>query len=269
VSLPRRSRVAEVDPFAGLVMLGAVPGPGRPAPTVAQRRAEVVFAAAKPPRLTLQAVQKLLEHQSPRARAGQPRQRRDDRPLRLSSATGRNGTECSKWGHGAGDAPRCAGAAAGHRGGSWAVDLAGALLTRRAPTRRRVAREMGLLPGGARADDVGVAGCTWTGRARCARCVRGRRRRGHVAAGMDGALPSVVAGLVDAGWIGGPQRLLAMAWRGVWRVAALLGMPVTRAPGLVGGQHRQRCRRQLPPPRCSPIASRRQQRAAIAEFSPS
>jgi pyridinium-3,5-biscarboxylic acid mononucleotide synthase len=90
-----------------------------------------------------------------------------------------------------------------------------------------VATEMG--SGVLTAYDVGVAGLH-----RLAGPLRRFRERGVdavvVAAGMDGALPSVVAGLVDVPVIGLPTSVgYGMGGRGV---AALLSMLQTCAPGL-------------------------------------
>jgi pyridinium-3,5-biscarboxylic acid mononucleotide synthase len=81
-----------------------------------------------------------------------------------------------------------------------------------------------------RADDVGVAGLH-----RLEAPLRLLRERGVdtivVAAGMDGALPSVVAGLVDVPVIGLPTSVgYGLGGGGV---AALLSMLQTCAPGLV------------------------------------
>jgi len=91
-----------------------------------------------------------------------------------------------------------------------------------------VAREMGCRV--VRADDVGVAGLH-----RLEAPLRTLRDEGVdavvVAAGMDGALPSVVAGLVDVPVIGLPTSIgYGLGGGGV---AALLSMLQTCAPGLV------------------------------------
>ncbi len=90
-----------------------------------------------------------------------------------------------------------------------------------------VAAEMGSVV--ISAYDVGVAGLH-----RLAAPLRDMRERGVdaivVAAGMDGALPSVVAGLVDVPVIGLPTSVgYGLGGRGV---AALLSMLQTCAPGL-------------------------------------
>jgi NCAIR mutase (PurE)-related protein len=91
-----------------------------------------------------------------------------------------------------------------------------------------VAREMGCRV--VRADDVGVAGLH-----RLEAPLRTLRSEGAdvviVVAGMDGALPSVVAGLVDVPVIGLPTSVgYGLGGGGV---AALLSMLQTCAPGLV------------------------------------
>ncbi len=91
-----------------------------------------------------------------------------------------------------------------------------------------VAREMGCDV--VRADDVGVAGLH-----RLEEPLRALRERGAdalvVAAGMDGALPSVVSGLVDVPVVGLPTSVgYGLGGGGV---AALLSMLQTCAPGLV------------------------------------
>ena len=64
-----------------------------------------------------------------------------------------------------------------------------------------------------------------------------------VVAGMEGALPSVVAGLVEAPVIAVPTSVGYGASFG--GIAALLGMLNSCANGVVGGEHRQRLRRRL------------------------
>jgi NCAIR mutase (PurE)-related protein len=91
-----------------------------------------------------------------------------------------------------------------------------------------VAREMGCRI--VRADDVGVAGLH-----RLEAPLRDLRQQGAdvviVVAGMDGALPSVVSGLVDIPVIGLPTSIgYGLGGGGV---AALLSMLQTCAPGLV------------------------------------
>ena len=64
-----------------------------------------------------------------------------------------------------------------------------------------------------------------------------------VVAGMEGALASVVGGLVAARDRGADQRRLR---RVGGRLAALITMLASCAPGLGGGEHRQRLRGGLP-----------------------
>jgi NCAIR mutase (PurE)-related protein len=90
-----------------------------------------------------------------------------------------------------------------------------------------VCREMGCRV--IRADDVGVAGLH-----RLEAPLRSLRNEGAdvaiVVAGMDGALPSVVAGLLDVPVIGLPTSIgYGLGGQGV---AALLSMLQTCAPGL-------------------------------------
>ena len=76
-----------------------------------------------------------------------------------------------------------------------------------------------------------------------------------VVAGMDGALPSVVAGLTDRLVVAVPTSVgYGAAFEGL---AALLTMLTACAPGRAGGQHRQRVRRGRAPPaaRSSTIGS--------------
>ena len=64
-----------------------------------------------------------------------------------------------------------------------------------------------------------------------------------VCAGMEGALPTVVAGLVNAPVIAVPTSVGYGASFG--GVAALLGMLNTCSPERLSGEHRQRIRRRL------------------------
>jgi NCAIR mutase (PurE)-related protein len=113
-------------------------------------------------------------------------------------------------------------------GGVVAMLTAGASDAPAADEAAWVAREMGCRI--VRADDVGVAGLH-----RLEVPLRALREQGAdvviVAAGMDGALPSVVAGLVDIPVIGLPTSVgYGLGGGGV---AALLAMLQTCAPGLV------------------------------------
>ena len=64
-----------------------------------------------------------------------------------------------------------------------------------------------------------------------------------VVAGMEGALPSVVAGMVDVPVIAVPTSVGYGASFG--GIAALLGMLNSCANGVVGREHRQRLRRRV------------------------
>jgi NCAIR mutase (PurE)-related protein len=113
-------------------------------------------------------------------------------------------------------------------GGVVALLTAGASDAPAADEAAWVAREMGCRV--VRADDVGVAGLH-----RLEAPLRLLREHGAdvviVAAGMDGALPSVVSGLVDVPVIGLPTSVgYGLGGGGI---AALLSMLQTCAPGLV------------------------------------
>ncbi|TME41657.1 MAG: nickel pincer cofactor biosynthesis protein LarB, partial [Chloroflexi bacterium] len=113
-------------------------------------------------------------------------------------------------------------------GGVVALLTAGASDAPAADEAAWVAREMGCRL--VRADDVGVAGLH-----RLEQPLRALREAGAdvviVVAGMDGALPSVVSGLVDVPVIGLPTSVgYGLGGGGL---AALLSMLQTCAPGLV------------------------------------
>jgi NCAIR mutase (PurE)-related protein len=219
--------VAElIDPFAGLsAVLGAVP-----IHVDAHRQArkgvpEVVFAAGKPPQLTLNAVRALLLEQ-PRGRVlvsrASPeaiellRHELDAASVQIAPSGGTVLVVRD-------DAPPLP-----DSGGVVGLLTAGASDAPIADEAAWVAREMGCRV--VRADDVGVAGLH-----RLEAPLRLLREAGAdaivVAAGMDGALPSVVAGLVDVPVIGLPTSVgYGLGGGGV---AALLSMLQTCAPGLV------------------------------------
>jgi pyridinium-3,5-biscarboxylic acid mononucleotide synthase len=220
--------VAEVDPFAGLAaVLGAAPVQVDPHRQSRKGVPEVVFAAAKPPPLTLQAVQKLLAQQ-PLGRVLVSRAnaetidllRSELQPTGATVLAAPSGCTLLVSRHDASPPPVS--------GGVVGLLTAGASDAPAADEAAWVAREMGCRV--VRADDVGVAGLH-----RLENPLRALRDEGVdaviVAAGMDGALPSVVAGLIDVPVIGLPTSVgYGLGGGGV---AALLSMLQTCAPGLV------------------------------------
>jgi pyridinium-3,5-biscarboxylic acid mononucleotide synthase len=220
--------VAEGDPFAGLAaVLGTTPVQVDPHRQSRKGVPEVVFAAGKPPKLTLAAVRALLERQ-PSGRVLVSRVAAevvDLLRLELEPAGARvmaapNGSTVLVT---RGDAGQPI-----ETGGVVALLTAGASDAPAADEAAWVAREMGCRI--VRADDVGVAGLH-----RLEAPLRTLRELGAdvviVAAGMDGALPSVVSGLVDVPVIGLPTSVgYGLGGAGV---AALLSMLQTCAPGLV------------------------------------
>jgi len=220
--------VAELDPFAGLsAVLGAASVQVDPHRQARKGVPEVVFAAGKPPRLTLAAVRALLEHQ-PSGRVLVSRAsdevidllRADLEPIGATILATPNGGTVLVSRSGASQPTLT--------GGVVALLTAGASDAPAADEAAWVAREMGCKI--VRADDVGVAGLH-----RLEAPLRTLREVGAdvviVAAGMDGALPSVVSGLVDVPVIGLPTSVgYGLGGGGV---AALLSMLQTCAPGLV------------------------------------
>ncbi len=188
---------------------------------------EVVYAAGKLPRLTVAAVRDLLEQQ-PTGRVLISRApaevvdvlRSELEPTGAKVLVAPNGGMLLVTRRDAGP-PR-------DSGGVVAVLTAGASDAPAADEAAWVAREMGCRI--VRADDVGVAGLH-----RLAAPLHMLREHGAdvviVVAGMDGALPSVVSGLVDVPVIGLPTSIgYGLGGGGV---AALLSMLQTCAPGLV------------------------------------
>jgi len=220
--------VAELDPFAGLAaVLGAAPVQVDPHRQTRKGVPEVVFAAGKPPRLTIQAVQALLEQQ-PRGRVLVSRAsaetidllRQELEPTGASVLGAPSGATVLVTRRDASPPPLT--------GGVVGLLTAGASDAPSADEAAWVAREMGCRV--VRADDVGVAGLH-----RLEAPLRSLRDEAVdaivVAAGMDGALPSVVSGLVDVPVIGLPTSVgYGLGGGGV---AALLSMLQTCAPGLV------------------------------------
>jgi NCAIR mutase (PurE)-related protein len=220
--------VAELDPFAGLAaVLGASPLQVDPHREARKGVPEVVYAAGKTPRLTLAAVQSLLERQS-RGRVLVSRVAPEVLDL-LRTELEPTGARVLPAPHGGTVlVARVDALPPPETGGVVAVLTAGASDAAAADEASWVAREMGCEV--VRADDVGVAGLH-----RLELPLRSLRQRGAdvaiVVAGMDGALPSVVAGLLDIPVIGLPTSVgYGLGGGGV---AALLSMLQTCAPGLV------------------------------------
>jgi NCAIR mutase (PurE)-related protein len=220
--------VAELDPFAGLAaVLGAAPVQVDPHRQARKGVPEVVFAAGKSPRLTLAAVRKLLEQQ-PAGRVLVSRASSEVVDLLRAELEPHHATVLAAPEGGTVLVTRPDADAPIQTGGVVALLTAGASDAPAADEAAWVAREMGCRL--VRADDVGVAGLH-----RLEGPLRTLREHGAdvviVAAGMDGALPSVVSGLVDVPVIGLPTSVgYGLGGGGV---AALLSMLQTCAPGLV------------------------------------
>jgi NCAIR mutase (PurE)-related protein len=220
--------VAELDPFAGLAaVLGAASVQVDPHRQARKGVPEIVYAAGKTPWLTLAAVRDLLERQ-PNGRVlisraspeGIEVLRSELEPTGTTLLVAPNGGTVLALRHEA-SPPR-------ETGGVVGMLTAGTSDASAADEATWVAREMGCRI--VRADDVGVAGLH-----RLEAPLRMLREDGAdvviVAAGMDGALPSVVSGLVDVPVIGLPTSVgYGLGGGGV---AALLSMLQTCAPGLV------------------------------------
>jgi len=218
--------VAELDPFAGLsAVLGAAPVNVDPGRQARKGVPEVVFAAGKPPPLTLIAVRELLarvpsgrvlvSRASPEVTALlQSELALADVSIHVSGGTLLLTRKDAQ--------PPI------QTGGVVAILTAGASDAPVADEAAWVASEMGCRI--VQADDVGVAGLH-----RLEAPLHALREHFAdvviVVAGMDGALPSVVAGLVDTPVIGLPTSIgYGLGGGGV---AALLSMLQTCAPGLV------------------------------------
>ena len=213
------------DPFAGLgAVLAAAPVQVDPDRQRRKGVPEVVFAAGKPPPVVLAAVRGLLERQPSgrvlvsRASPETEALLRDELDARVEAAPSGGTLLAMRPGS---QEPLLT-------GGVVALLSAGASDAPSADEAAWVAREMGCRI--VRADDVGVAGIH-----RLEPPLRRLREQGAdaviVVAGMDGALPSVVAGLVDIPVIGLPTSVgYGLGGGGV---AALLSMLQTCAPGLV------------------------------------
>lgn len=219
---------SSTDPFAGLVaVLGAAPVQVDPLRQMRKGVPEVVFAAGKSPQLTLLSVRKLLER-SPTGRVLVSRATPDVIELLRDELVPLSATVFAAPNGGTVLVNRADAAQPLETGGVVAVLTAGASDAPVADEAAWVAREMGCRI--VRADDVGVAGLH-----RLEAPLRSLRDEAAdaviVVAGMDGALPSVVAGLVDIPVIGLPTSIgYGLGGGGV---AALLSMLQTCAPGLV------------------------------------
>jgi NCAIR mutase (PurE)-related protein len=218
----------ELDPFAGLAaVLGAAPVQVDPQRQTRKGVPEVVFAAGKPAALTLAAVRGLLER-SPTGRVLVSRATSETiEILRSELAPGIATVAVAPYGSTVLVA-RSDASDPVSTGGVVAILTAGASDAPVADEAAWVAREMGCRI--VRADDVGVAGLH-----RLEAPLRSLREANAdaviVVAGMDGALPSVVAGLVDIPVIGLPTSIgYGLGGGGV---APLLSMLQTCAPGLV------------------------------------
>ena len=220
--------MAELDPFAGLAnVLGVAP-----VQVDAHRQArkgvpEVVYAAGKPPRLTLTAVKDLLERQ-PNGRVLVSRATAEVADLLRAELEPSGATVLAAPNGGTLLVTRRDADPPTETGGVVGLLTAGASDAPVADEAAWVAREMGCRI--VRADDVGVAGLH-----RLEAPLRSLREHAAdvvvVVAGMDGALPSVVSGLVDVPVIGLPTSIgYGLGGGGV---AALLSMLQTCAPGLV------------------------------------
>jgi len=220
--------VAELDPFAGLAaVLGEAAVHVDPHREARKGVPEVVYAAGKSPRLTLAAVQALLERQ-PSGRVLVSRASAEVIDVLRAELEPAGATVLVAPYGGTVLATRQDASPPRETGGVVAMLTAGASDAPAADEAAWVAREMGCRI--VRADDVGVAGLH-----RLEAPLRMLRENGAdvviVVAGMDGALPSVVSGLVDVPVIGLPTSVgYGLGGGGV---AALLSMLQTCAPGLV------------------------------------
>jgi len=217
-----------IDPFAGLAaVLGAAPVQVDPHRLARKGVPEVVYAAAKSPRLTLASVSELLERQ-PNGRVLVSRASSELVDFLRVALEPRGATVLEAPSGGTLVIARADAVLPTETGGVVALLTAGASDALVADEALWVAREMGCRV--VRADDVGVAGLH-----RLEAPLRTLSDQGAdvviVVAGMDGALPSVVAGLVDIPVIGLPTSVgYGLGGGGV---AALLSMLQTCAPGLV------------------------------------
>jgi pyridinium-3,5-biscarboxylic acid mononucleotide synthase len=216
------------DPFAGLAaVLGTAPVHVDPRRQSRKGVPEIVYAAGKSPALTLAAARKLLE-EGPTGRVLVSRVSRETfealrsslEPDGVTLVTSMGGQTVLAVRPGAGPPPET--------GGVVALLTAGASDAPAADEAAWVAQEMGCRI--VRADDVGVAGLHRL-EAPLRKVREDKADVVIVVAGMDGALPSVVSGLVDIPVIGLPTSIgYGLGGGGI---AALLSMLQTCAPGLV------------------------------------
>jgi NCAIR mutase (PurE)-related protein len=216
--------VAELDPFAGLTaVLASAPVQVDPQRQARKGVPEIVYAAGKPPLLTLEAVRALLE----RTRSGRVLvSRANAETLALLQHELPNDVRVAPSGATV-VVSRADASMPAATGGVVGLLTAGASDAPAADEAAFVASEMGCRV--VRADDVGVAGLH-----RLEGPLRLLREQTAdviiVAAGMDGALPSVVSGLVEVPVIGLPTSVgYGLGGGGL---AALLSMLQTCAPGL-------------------------------------
>lgn len=220
--------MAELDPFAGLAaVLGVAPVQVDPHRQARKGVPEVVYASGKSPSLTLLAVRELLAHTST-GRVLVSRASTDTGNLLRSQLEPEGATVLAAIGGATLLIMRADAQPPLETGGVVAMLTAGASDAPAADEASWVAREMGCRV--VRADDVGVAGLHRL-EAPLRTLHDERADVAIVVAGMDGALPSVVSGLVDIPVIGLPTSVgYGLGGGGV---AALLSMLQTCAPGLV------------------------------------
>jgi hypothetical protein len=217
---------AALDPFAGLSgVLGAAAVQVDPGRQARKGVPEVVYAAGKAPSLTLLAVRQLLSR-GPAGRVLVSRASPEVADFLEAELRGEGVSIMASGGTLV--IARADAQPPVETGGVVALLTAGASDAPVADEAVWVAREMGCRI--VRADDVGVAGLH-----RLEAPLRTLREQHAdvviVVAGMDGALPSVVAGLVDIPVIGLPTSIgYGLGGGGI---AALLSMLQTCAPGLV------------------------------------
>ncbi len=216
----------ELDPFAGLsAVLNAAPVHVDPDRQTRKGVPEIVYGAGKTPGMALLAVRELLLR-GPTGRVLVSRASADlahflDEELRADGVSVLSNGPTLVITREDAEPPLSTGGVVG-------LLTAGASDAPIADEAAWVAREMGCRV--VRADDVGVAGLH-----RLEAPLRALREQLAdvviVAAGMDGALPSVVAGLVEVPVIGLPTSIgYGLGGNGI---AALLSMLQTCAPGLV------------------------------------
>lgn len=220
--------MAELDPFAGLAaVLGVAPVQVDPHRQARKGVPEVVYASGKSPSLTLLAVRELMAHTST-GRVLVSRASTETANLLRSQLEPEGATVLAAIGGATLLIMRADAQPPLETGGVVAMLTAGASDAPAADEAAWVAREMGCRV--VRADDVGVAGLHRL-EAPLRTLHDERADVAIVVAGMDGALPSVVSGLVDIPVIGLPTSVgYGLGGGGV---AALLSMLQTCAPGLV------------------------------------